>query len=149
MSYMKEFRLAPSRAPAVAGCGAVFLVRSNRGCAFAWSAVQMPFQTVGQAVRRLSSSSLELAAKLTQYASLRVADEAGTIEQSYMLLYELSDRSLPIVFEDEARLKSILENGPGLMRAYAKVVATFLPSYIQDFQQWKLFRTYPKLKPAL
>lgn len=152
MSYMDEFGLSPSRAPAVAGCGAIFLVRSNRGRAFASWEVRLPFQAMGQAVRKVREAPSQLSSRLTQYASLKDSDEAGTTVDAYMILYMLAPefgQSLPIVTDEKELLKLIRQHGPGLMRAYAKVVATLPTSWIQDFNEWKLFKTYPMLKPAM
>lgn len=149
MAYMKAFGLSPSRAPAVASCGAIFLVRSTRGLAFASQDVRLPFQAIGQAVRDVVLEHSPLTRLLIEYAGYKNYDEAGDLVNAYLLIKTLAasfNEDVGFDFDEEAQTEVIKTRGPTLIKRYAKTVAEMPSSYLDDFKRFNLFKRFPELK---
>ena len=148
MQYMKAFGLNPAHAPAVAACGAIFLVRSGRGKAFAHHDVRIAFRPQGQAVRTPREPSA-LRDALMRFTTLQDFDVSDDMANFAMLMTSLGgyvNERVALEMDPDAAHAMILARGPALMRRFVPLLADLPESYQQAFRDFNLFRKYPSLR---
>ncbi|MCK9605066.1 MAG: hypothetical protein M0R33_01290 [Methylomonas sp.] len=145
MEYMRYFGISPSRAPAVASCGAIFLVRSQRGVAYASNTIAIPFKRRGQAVREFKMPTQEESA-VRDYFNLETFNSQSLPDQ-LMLIQAIArlvnHENIPLAFDEESQKKLISLHGKVVTKAYLELVPVLLKS---RFLQFEIFKLYPDWK---
>jgi hypothetical protein len=142
---MNYFRIPPSRAPAVVSCGAIFLVRSQRGVAYASHSVEIPFKRRGQAVRDAKLPSNDDLVKLN-FLTLDIFD-TDSIADQLMLLQTISAwvnrKPIPVPFDEPSQKNLITLHGRQVTKAYLELLPHSLRKQFLDF---KIFAHHPDWK---
>ena len=147
--YMKYINnLPPVRAPAVASCGSIFLVRSTRGLAVASRNPELPFKRKGQAVRAERTKLSEVDGLMLDYLNLKDYDE-DNLANFVMLISALGHRvGVPVglAFDEVAQKELLAQHGKDVIKRYGELLAKMPPDYKQDFLKFEIFKRYPHWK---
>jgi hypothetical protein len=146
LDYMRWFGISPSRAPAVAACGALFLVRSRAGVACASHTIAIPFQRRGQAVREVIRQTEE--EKVARALLTLESFNSREINDQFMLIYTLANwvhyqKGVPFKTDEPSMSELIAEHGKAVTQAYLAQLPVNQKGY---FLQFEIFKLYPSWK---
>jgi hypothetical protein len=143
----RRFGIPPSRAPAVASCGAIFLVRSGRGTAYASHTIELPFRRRGQAVRETRTfETTETGTIVSSYSDIKGYDIDDLVNQAlliYRISQEIDYEKIPMPFSAEAQKTVLTLHGKKVTKAYLEVLSRVPRSFRDEFVTFKIFKHYP------
>ena len=148
--YMKALDISSmARAPAVAGCGAVFLVKSAIPIVHATRDVWINVKRSGQAVKKEYKVSTELERAVAKFNnSVKLYDGSDTTSQFLLLQSLLSimrNQTVGIIIEESKQKEFILQNGDVLKQYYQ----TLPPGLKTAFLKFAIFEAYPDFAAAI
>jgi hypothetical protein len=151
LKYMGTFNIPPSRAPAVAGCGAVLLIKSAAGAIVHASRSHeiAGCNRSGQAIKdEYKEPSQEEQILGDFHTKVKNYDGEGIVSQ-FLLIQSISSLIAyhpPITFTTgkEAQEKALSEHGKNVTNAYY----TTLPTYLKPaFLEFAIFKSHPEWRP--
>jgi hypothetical protein len=145
LRYMEALGIPPSRAPAVAGCGAVFLVKSApTAIVHATRDVSIKVKRSGQAVQREYREPTESERIRTEFdGSVKNYDGPGSVNE-FMLIQSLlkitRGQTVGIIFDETEQIKFISEYGKDVLKRYYQTLPFDLKSALLEFE---IFKAHP------